>query len=429
MIPQFHKIIYSINRTLKRPRHKEIIFAIKKGLFIKKCELVFRESIFVLRNSNLSEKSAQLTYTSILSVVPLLAILFTFIHTVNGLNDFFVQTISPTIIKHFGIVAGLQISEYLHILIKNLEVKELGIISLVTFLVTVVLLLLRIEDTFDEIMDIKGKLSLFNRLTKCWVILTITPFILGLASIKSDQFISWITIKDFDSYNTLAIKSFRMGFGMFFQALFFVIIYYIIPSKRLNFKVVLFGGVISSLLFEGLQFLNVYLARRAFSGDPIHMYGTAPLIAVLFFVWLRIIWIITLFGAALTVSCQRIIYYKHSLSKQLYPRKSLADCLTVYKIISQQFQNLNEATTIEHIVKVSYLNKKDAEDWVEYLLHHKFICASGEISNDVLYIPTYKSIMSEKNRPSFLKELLTNDDLEKDIMLAEISTLFEKHKK
>ncbi|KAB8027714.1 YihY/virulence factor BrkB family protein [Fluviispira multicolorata] len=429
MVPFYKKSMSFIKRILKRPRHKEIIFSIQKKLFLKKCELIFRESIFVLKNSNLSEKSAQLTYTSILSIVPLLAILFTFIHTINGLNDFFVQTISPTIIKHFGVVAGLQISEYLHVLIKNLEVKELGVISLITFLITVILLLLRIEDTFDEIMDIKSKLSLFNRLTKCWVILTITPFILAIASIKSDQFINLIPITNFDAFNTFAIKGFRVGFGMFFQALFFIIIYYIMPTKRLNIRVVILGGIISSLLFEGLQFLNVYLARRAFSGDPIHMYGTAPLIAVLFFVWLRIIWIITLFGAALTISSQRILFYKNALSKQLFPRKSLADCLTVYKIISQQFQKSNEATTINHIVKASNLNKKEAEDWIEYLVHHKFICTSGEVSDDILYIPTYKSLMSEKDQVAFLKRLLTDDDLEKNGMISEINLLFERNQK
>ena len=57
------------------------------------------------------------------------------------------------ITKHFGNHAGNEIIIYLNSIISNLKLKELGIISFATFLVTVIFISFKIEDNIDEIME------------------------------------------------------------------------------------------------------------------------------------------------------------------------------------------------------------------------------------------------------------------------------------
>ncbi len=422
------KISNKIKSAIKRPKPREILFVLNKNLRIKKVELIFRETFYILKHSQVSEKSAQLTYISILSIVPLLAIIFTFIHTIHGFNNLFSEILNPLIIKHFGKSAGLQISSYLQSIIYNLELKELGIISFLTFLFTVILLILKIEDTIDEIMEFKNKANIFNRIAKCWLIITITPFLFIIALVNSDPFLSLISLSDFQIFNTYTIKITRITIGLLFQWIFFLFIYYIIPSKRVNFKSALIGGFIANILFELLQFVNVFLAKRALSTDPSHIYGSMPIIAVLFFVWLRFNWLIILTGASYTIASQKIIYHKNQISSKIFPSKGFLDCLAVYRTIRNLYRIQNIPSSEVAISKAIKISKIETERWIEYLLNKKIICRANYDPKNPLYLPSYDSIIEDKNDNTFLRKILLNDSDIKNKEHQEILDIFKNVK-
>jgi membrane protein len=405
----FKKILNKIKSVIKRPKSREILFTLNKNILIKKIELIFREATYILKCSQVSEKSAQLTYISILSIVPLLAVIFTFVHAINGFNNIFIEILDPLIVKHFGNSIGLQISNYLQSIISNLELKELGIISFLTFLFTVILLILKIEDTIDEIMEFKNKVNIFNRIAKCCLIITITPFLFTIVLVKSDPFLSLISLRDFQILNTHAIKITRVTVGLLFQWIFFLFIYYIIPSKKVNFKSALIGGFVANILFELLQFVNVFLAKRALSTDPSHIYGSMPIIAVLFFVWLRLIWLIILTGASYTIASQKIIYHKNQKKLKVFPSKGLLDCIAVYKAITDFYRTQNIPSSELSISKVTNINKVEVEGWLEYLLNKKIICTANNNTKMPLYLPSYKSIIEDKNDNIFLRKILLDE--------------------
>ncbi len=422
------KLTNKIRSLIKRPKPREILFATNKNLQIKKIELICREAFYNLKYNQVSVKSAQLTYISILSLVPLLAIIFTFIHTVHGFNRLFSEILNPLIIKHFGTSAGLQISSYLQSIISNLELKELGIISFLTFLFTVILLILKIEDTIDEIMELKNKVNIFNRIAKCWLIITITPFLFTIALVNSDPFLSLIYLNEFQILNTYTIKIARITIGLLFQWIFFLFIYYIIPSKKVNFKSALIGGFIANILFELLQFVNVFLAKRALSTDPSHIYGSMPIIAVLFFVWLRLIWLIILTGASYTIASQKIIYHKNQRSSKVFPSKGFLDCLAVYRTIINLYRTQNIPSSEVSISKTIKISKIEAEGWIEYLLNKKIICHANYNSKIPLYLPSYKSIIEDKNDNTFLRKILLDDADLKSEEYKEILDIFNNIK-
>lgn len=416
-----------IKKSLKRPVSREILFILNKDIFFKKVEIIFRETLYILKNSRFSEKSAQLSYISILSIVPLISVIFTFIHAFNGFNNFLNEVISPLITKHFGNHAGNEISNYLQSIISNLQLKELGIISFLTFLFTVILLILKIEDTIDEIMEFKNKSNILNRIAKCWLIITIAPFLFTLASVKSDSFLDLFKISDLYILNNFSIKLLRFLFGLLFQWMFFVIIFYVVPGKKINFKSALIGGFISNILFEILQFANVHIAKRALTTDPSHIYGSVPIIAVLFFVWIRLIWISILTGSSFAIACQRILYYKQNIKLNIFPSKGILDCLKIYRTIKNLYRNQNSPSSESYIIKATNVSPLEVDIWLEYLIKKNIICCPDIEHKDPHYFPSYWAITNDHGNIDFLKSIILDDSAMSSGEYNEIIELFKKN--
>jgi membrane protein len=394
-----------IHAVKKRPYSREIRFINQKNLFFKKIELILREFFYVLNHTNISTKSAQITYTFILSIVPFLAIVFTFIHSLNGFENILAAVFEPIIKRHFGEPIGDEISGYLQMIVKNIEVKELGIISFCTFSVTVVLLLLQIEDIFDDILGIQSKNNLFQRLIKCWIIISLSPFLFALASLKSDSLIQVLNLEHLYFFEDDVAKWVRFSIGMAFQSLVFILAYYLLPSKRLHLKSVIIGGIIASILFEILKYVNIYLVKSSLSADPNKIYGTMPLIAVLFFVWIRFVWIVTLAGAGFSIASQRILYFKKASIQHDYPAKDMMICIVIYCAISRKYKLAGSPLTVKTISKITNVPPGDVQKWIDYLVS-KHIIFKSLVDHTVTYFPSYHSIMEENKPESFLKDTL-----------------------
>jgi len=390
---------------MRRPAQREISFAREKGLFFKKLELTFREFIHVVRHTNISTKSAQITYTFILSIVPFLAIIFTFIHSFNGFENILTEVLEPLMKRHFGENIGSQIVSYLKIIIQNIQIKELGVISFLTFSFTVILLLLQIEDIFDDILNIQNKNRLFQRLVKCWVIVTLSPFLFALSSVKSDSIVQFLSFENIYFFDYTFAKWIRFFIGMGFQSIAFVLIYYLLPSKRMHLKSVLIGGIIASAFFEALKYVNLYLVKNALSNDPSKIYGTMPLIAVLFFVWIRMAWIVTLSGAAVSIASQRILASKKISSMDDYPAKDMMICIGIYCAISRKYKSAGLPLSIKTISKITNTETRDIQKWLDYLVARHIIFRSV-IEHTITYFPSYHSLTQENHPESFLKESL-----------------------
>jgi membrane protein len=290
-------------------------------------------------------------------------------------------------------------------IVKNIEVKELGIISFCTFSVTVVLLLLQIEDIFDDILGIQSKNNLFQRLIKCWIIISLSPFLFALASLKSDSLIQVLNLEHLYFFEDDVAKWVRFSIGMAFQSLVFILAYYLLPSKRLHLKSVIIGGIIASILFEILKYVNIYLVKSSLSADPNKIYGTMPLIAVLFFVWIRFVWIVTLAGAGFSIASQRILYFKKASIQHDYPAKDMMICIVIYCAISRKYKLAGSPLTVKTISKITNVPPGDVQKWIDYLVS-KHIIFKSLVDHTVTYFPSYHSIMEENKPESFLKDTL-----------------------
>lgn len=426
----FMKTLSKISKNInKRAGNKEIEFYHKNKLNLKIYFSIFRELIYILKNSNVNAKSAQITYTFILAIVPFLSILFTFVHSLHGFENIYTSSIAPIIKSHFGYPMGVQISDYLQSFIKNIEVKELGIISFITFSVTVIFLLISVEDNLNDIMQVQSHMTFFQRFIKCWIIITVSPFLFALTAVKSDPVFHLFHLIKTNAPSFLEgslINALRFLIGIMFQSIYFIFIYSVLPSKRLNVKSLFVGGILASILLEFIQYVNVYLAKMAVSGDSSKIYGTVPLMAVIFFAWIRLGWLVTLIGAACSLAAQRIFYHNKDEILQDFPAKEMLQCITIYCTISKMYKEIGFPIPFNKITLLTKIPTANVTRWLQFLLK-KGVIFSSENKQFTCYSPSYKALQEEDNVEGFLKELLflnhTNaiknyNDIEKYFLLC-----------
>ena len=147
---------------------------------------------------------------------------------------------------------------------------------------------------------------------------------------------------------------------------------------------------------------------------------------VLFFVWLRLIWVIILTGASCTIASQKILYHKNLRNLKIFPSKGFIDCIAVYKTIRNHYQTQSIPSSEFLISKETRISKIEVEGWIEYLLHKKIICTSNNNTKNPLYLPSYNSIIEDKGDGTFFRKILLDDSNINKKEYEEILDIFNK---
>lgn len=267
----------------------------------------WRETYFLITRHNMGCMSAQLTYGVIVAIIPFLSVLFAFIHSRKNFENFLDGIMSPFLEKNFGFKIGHEIADYINNIVVHAQISELSIISFVTFLVTIILLLLLLESIFNTLLDTRLKRNYLISLLKCWLLLVFSPFLFVLETFRSE-----FLIKAFDFANRFLIGEdvtfLRLAVGYLSQTIFFALLYYIMPSRSMRFISAFFGACITTVSFDVIRYINVFLVKRALIADTSQLYGSIPLIAILFFVWLRLVLYILLLGFVFSVALERTVH-------------------------------------------------------------------------------------------------------------------------
>jgi len=253
-------------------------------------------------------RASALTYTTLLSIVPLFALMFS---VLKGLG---VQSrLEPILLKHF--TAGNQdvVNQIIHY-IDNTEVGSLGALGLAALLLTAVSVLGNIELSFNDIWQVKNSRTLLRKVSDYIALLVVAPVLL-LASISltttisSQSFFSEIKMAG-------AVLPVILKFIPFIAIwIAFTAAYMIMPNRRVPVLSALAGGVTAGTLWHLAEW--AYIRFQFGVGKYNAIYGAMAQLPVLL-VWIFVSWCIVLFGAELA--------FFHELPDRgsfLKPRRSL----------------------------------------------------------------------------------------------------------
>lgn len=241
-----------------------------------------------LINEGLTSKAASLSYTSITSAVPLLAVilsLFTAFPIFNDfkyyLDEFLTDSLFPESISE-------QVLSYLNVFAD--AASGLTAVGTIFLVVTSIMLMMTIEDALNQIFQIKKPRSLLQRILIYWAILSVGPFALAL-SLWGSAMILQETIGSGFSF----LKSFLSFIvPVFFSGLLMSLLYFVVPNRRIRFRDAMVGGFFTAIIFEIMRMsFTLYL-----SYFPTYtlIYGAFAILPI-FLIWLYISWLLVLLGA------------------------------------------------------------------------------------------------------------------------------------
>ena len=226
-----------------------------------------------------------LTYTSTLSLVPILAIGLSAVKGL-GLSD----RIKP-VIQSLLAANSPEIADRLMGFVSNINARTLGVVGGASLLITVVLTLGTIERSFNNIFNVAQGRTLMRKFTDYLSLVFTLPLLLAAADPIKDKLefalpdlrlLGWIVA-------TLPVWA-----GFSFLYMFF-------PNTRVRWSNAAIGGLAAAILLELGQWGYVHFQVGVARSQAI--YGALAALPV-FLTWIYLAWIIVLAGAEITAAAQ-----------------------------------------------------------------------------------------------------------------------------
>lgn len=238
-------------------------------------------------------RAAALAFTTLLSIVPLLALMFAI------LKSFGVQNrLEPLLLEHLA--AGSEsVATAIISYIDNTSVGQLGVIGLVFLILSVLSLISGIERSFNDIWGVEETRSIPQRFTNYFSVLTIGPVFVVAAitmtgSLESRTVVQWLLDMALVG-NLLLVLLGILPFVVMW--LVFAGLYLFIPNTRVLPRAAVAGGIFSGTLWQLSQWAYVDFQVGVAKYNAI--YGALAALPI-FMVWLYLAWAIVLLGLEVT---------------------------------------------------------------------------------------------------------------------------------
>lgn len=249
------------------------------------------------QQDQISMVGGYLAYVTLLSLVPLVTVMFSMLSAFPMFAEF-QANVESVIYANVIPSRGEEIQAYISRFIGNTGgMTAIGILALVFF---ALLLIHNIDKTLNKIWRVTSRPRLIISFSIYWMILTLGPILFGL-SIGVTSYL--VRLSTFADDYTPGFSTLVLGVVPYLMSLIaFFILYLVVPNLKVRVKHALWGALLAMVLFE--------LSKRGFAfyvtNFPTYqtIYGALALLPILF-VWIHLSWMVVLLGAELTALLQQ----------------------------------------------------------------------------------------------------------------------------
>lgn len=296
-----------------------------------------------LMSGQLALRAMSLVYTTLLSIVPLLALSFSVLKAFGVHNQ--VAPALHQLLAPLGPQSD-EITGYIIEFVERMNVGVLGSVGFALLLYTAVSLVQKIEESFNFIWHITEPRSMGERFSRYLSVLLVGPILVFSALGVTAAVTSIGLVQDLLAAKPLGSLLYLIGELVPYLLVIaaFTFIYIFVPNTRVRFWPALTGGIVGGLLWQtgGWAFAMFVTASTHYS---VIYSGFA--ILVLFMIWLYLSWLVLLFGAAVAFYRQHPEYIlaqsgEPRLSNRMRERLALA----VMSLIAQHHRDGQPAWTL-----------------------------------------------------------------------------------
>lgn len=322
-----------------------------KGLPGRIAAVVLRYLYALVRDvvaGQLTLRAMSLVYTTLLSVVPLVAFSFSVLKGLgvhNDLKDLLYQVLAP-----LG-QQGTEITNDVIGVVDNVKGGLLGGVSLAFFIFTAISMVQKVEESFNHVWHVSKPRSLARRFSEYTVVLLIGPVIVVvafgmIASIRSNNLVQWLLTHE--SFGQVFVAASKFTPYLLITGVF-VFLYMFVPNTRVKFKAALIGGVAAGFIWASLGAIFATFVVYS-TGKQVIYGGFAIAITALF--WLYLNWLVLLVGAQLAFYYQRPEFLRIG-HREPELSNSMRECmaLNIMYLVGQAFRESERVVTYDTITE------------------------------------------------------------------------------
>ena len=287
-----------------------------------------------LVGGQLTLRAMGLVYTTLLSLVPLLALSF------SVLKAFGVYSQMQPILLNFLSPLGTMGEEVTHNIvgyIEKIKVGVLGTLGLVLLIYTSVSLMQKIEESLNYIWHIPQPRSFGDRFSRYFSVLMVGPILvfsaLGItASVMNIELMQELLAIDVLG-QSVRVVSRLMPYLLVIAGLTFA--YLCIPNTRVRLIPAMIGGIAGGVAWQtaGWAFASFVVSSNNYTA----IYSSMAIL-ILFMIWLYLSWLILLFGASVAFYTQHPEYlYAEVGEPRLSNRMRERLALSIMNLVSGRF--------------------------------------------------------------------------------------------
>jgi membrane protein len=301
--------------------------------------------------------AASLTFTTLLSLVPLITIALTLFSAFPVFDDFSTQIKVYLLDNLMPDRAGKIITHYMEQFAES--ATRLTAVGIVFLAVTAMWMMLTIEQAFNTIWQVSRSRPLLKRLIIYWAVLTLAPLLVG-ASLSLTSWLVGLSMGYAKHVPLLGVGSLKM-LPVLFTTLAFAMLFRLVPNRYVPHSHALIGAVVAAVVFETMNRVFGYYI----SHFPTYklVYGAFASVPI-FLMWIYLSWLTILFGAVIAAS---LSHWRAPQAQHLPPVVRMLDALRVLQLMSAGLQQGKVMTfpELSKVLRVGYDSLEEILDRLE----------------------------------------------------------------
>jgi len=268
-------------------------------------------------SGQLTMRAMSLVYTTLLSIVPLLAFSFSLLKGFGVHRR--LEPVLLTFLEPLG-PKGAEITQRLITVVDNIRGDWLATFGLAFLFFTVISMIQKIEESFNFVWQVEVPRSFARRFTEYISVLLVGPVLMvvamsAIATISSTTVVQKITaIQPFGEWLLFASKSTPYVAVI----IVFTFLYSFIPNTRVKLRAALVGGLSAGIAWAAM---SVFFASFV-ADSPMRLAIYAGFaIGIVLLIWLYLNWIILLVGAQLSFYVQHPEYLRSGRAREDLPNR------------------------------------------------------------------------------------------------------------
>ena len=311
------------------------------------------------------KNAASLSYTTLLSIVPLIAVIFSLFSHLPVFKDIS-EVIQEFVFNNFVPSFGRTVQNYL--IQFSFNASKLTVTGIFFLVFVALMLMANIDTALNNIWHVSKKRKPVYRFLIYWAILTLGPVLIGAGLYSTSYLLSLPLIGSVNE--SLMIKARTLALLPFITtSLAFTFLYFLVPNAYVRLGHSLIGGITAAILFEFAKYTFGVYIRAVPTYENI--YGAFAVIPM-FLVWIYVSWVIVLFGGQIAY----VLSVFRMKNGKVLPSSERWDFFDVYRIMAElwsaqkegvalsEIDLKNRGVMVSHVLLNKVLDMLDKKKWI-----------------------------------------------------------------